>query len=293
VDLQQLRTFVIVAEAKSVTKAAQRLFLTPPSVSAHIKTLEDELGVQLFVRTSKGMDLTAQGGLLKAKAEHILQAAQEMRQHAAAMQEQRLGAVRFGLNATPHLLRLAPIVTQLQSRHPGITIMFEHSASGKILTALHEQTLDMGYVFGPLPVATITGHRVCVVDLVVAVPTCWAGRVRRANWEDLATLPWIVADEYCPFQDLVEQRFAQRCLDYQRVVQASDEATKLELVSAGVGLTLLEQSEAYAAAGEGKLVVWETEVMPCALSLAYARKREHESLIKTVAQEVLEVWRRS
>jgi LysR substrate binding domain len=99
------------------------------------------------------------------------------------------------------------------------------------------QTVAIGYVFGPMPAATIMGHRVCIVDLVVAVPTCWAGRVQQASWEDLAALPWIVADEYCPFQDLVEQRFAQRCLDYQRVMQASDEATKLELVSAGVGLT--------------------------------------------------------
>ena len=128
------------------------------------------------------------------------------------------------LNAPDHFLDGEAERTQL------------HGGLGRPITA-RPPTVDMGYVFGPLPVATITGHRVCVVDLVVAVPTCWAGRVRQANWEDLATLPWIVADEYCPFQDLVEQRFAQRCLDYQRVVQASDEATKLELVSAGVGLT--------------------------------------------------------
>jgi DNA-binding transcriptional LysR family regulator len=291
VDLQQLRTFVVVAEEKSVTKAAKRLFLTPPSVSMQIKTLEDELGVQLFVRTSKGMALTIQGSQLKARAEQTLQAAQEMRQYAAAMQEQLLGAIRFGLNATPHLLRIAPVITQIRARYPGITVTFEHSVSGKILSALQEHTLDIGYVFGPIPAATLTGQRVCMVDLVVAAPIRWAGRVQQAYWEDLAALPWIVADEYCPFQDLVAQQFAQRHLDYQRVVQASDEATRLELVSAGVGLALLEQSEASTAADEGKLVMWETAAIPCALSLVYARERQHEPLIKTVAQAVLEVWR--
>jgi DNA-binding transcriptional LysR family regulator len=290
-DLQQLRTFVIVAEEKSVTKAAKRLFLTPPSVSAHIKTLEAELGIQLFVRTSTGMEITAQGGLLKAKAEQALQAAQEVQQHAAALQEQLCGTVRFGLNATPHLLRVAPIVRQIQTRYPEITIAFEASVSGKILTALREHTLDLGYVFGPIPTDTMKGHCVCVVDLVVAVPKRWEERVPPGNWEALAALPWIMADAYCPFQDLVEQHFAKRGLDYRRVVQASDEATKLELVSTGVGLALLEYNEASAAVGEGKLVVWETEALPCTLSLTYAKEREHEPLIQTVIQEVLQVWR--
>ncbi len=66
-ELYQLRTFVIVAEEENLTRAAKRLYMTPPSVSAHIKTLEEELNVQLFERTPKGMEITEQGKLLKAK----------------------------------------------------------------------------------------------------------------------------------------------------------------------------------------------------------------------------------
>ncbi len=74
-DLHQLRIFVTVAAEKNLTRGAQRLYMTPPTVSAHIKALEDELGVTLFVSTAKGMQLTDNGRLLYAKAEHTLQAA--------------------------------------------------------------------------------------------------------------------------------------------------------------------------------------------------------------------------
>lgn len=105
-ELYQLRTFVIVAEEENLTRAAKRLYMTPPSVSAHIKALEDELNVQLFERTSKGMEITGHGQLLKAKAEQILHAAQDLVNHATKMQQFLMGQVNFGLNATANFLAL-------------------------------------------------------------------------------------------------------------------------------------------------------------------------------------------
>src|SRR5262249_18200086 len=149
-DLHQLRIFVTVAAEHSVTRAAKRLFMTPPSVSAHIKALESELGVQLFVRTPRGMKITAPGRILEAKAQHTLRAAQEVVQAATAMHAQLTGSVTFGLKATPAVLRLAPITLQMRTRYPDITLTFVPSVSGKILDALREQRLDIGYVFDPI-----------------------------------------------------------------------------------------------------------------------------------------------
>ena len=57
-ELDQLKTFIIVAEEKNMTKASERLFITQPALSTKLKLLEDELQVELFNRTSKGMELT-------------------------------------------------------------------------------------------------------------------------------------------------------------------------------------------------------------------------------------------
>lgn len=71
-ELNYLQTFVVVAEEKTITHAAQRLFTTPSSISVHIKNLEEELGVQLFVRTPRGMQITEKGQILLEKARHTL-----------------------------------------------------------------------------------------------------------------------------------------------------------------------------------------------------------------------------
>jgi DNA-binding transcriptional LysR family regulator len=178
----------------------------------------------------------------------------------------------------------------LQSTSPGVTLQLVASVSGKILEALHTAALDIGYVFGPITDTALIARRVDVVELVIAVPIRWAQQVAQAGWEDLATLPWLYADAYCPFQDLVDQLFTHRQLDYHRVVLTHDEATKCALVSAGVGLALLERSEAQAAMQEGKLVIWDTPPLWCDLSVAYARQRSHDPMIQAVAAGVYQAW---
>jgi DNA-binding transcriptional LysR family regulator len=289
-ELYQLRTFIVVAEEGNVTRAAARLGLTPPSVSAQIKHLEEELHVQLFVRTSQGMRLTDHGTLLRIKAEHTLEAAAAMVSEAARLQAPLVGQVSLGLNATPEALRVGAIAAHLQSTAPGITLQLVASVSGKIVEALRTAALDIGYVFGPITDTALIARRVDVVELVVAVPMRLAQQAAQAGWEEIATLPWLYADLYCPFQAMVDQLFAQRQLDYQRVVLTHDEATKCALVSAGVGLALLERSEAEAARQAGQLVLWDTPPLWCDLSIAYARQRAHDPRIQAVVTSVCHAW---
>jgi DNA-binding transcriptional LysR family regulator len=289
-ELYQLQTFIVVAEEGNVTRAAARLGLTPPAVSAQIKHLEEELHVQLFVRTSQGMRLTDHGTLLRIKAEHTLQAAAAMVSEAARLQAHLVGQVSLGLNATPEVLRVGAIAAHLQSTAPGIILQLVASVSGKIVEALRTAALDLGYVFGPIPDTALIARRVNVVELVVAVPMQWAQQVAQAGWAEVAALPWLYADVSCPFQDMVDQLFAQQQLDYQRVVLTHDEATKCALVSAGVGLALLERSEAEAARQAGQLVIWDMPPLRCDLSIAYARQRAHDTRIQAVVTSVCHAW---
>src|ERR1700730_1893012 len=109
-ELYQLRTFLIVAEEGSITRAAKRLFTTPPSISAHIKMLEDEWSVILFRRTAKGMEITEKGEILRTKAEATLLAAQDLSNHATELLECLMGSLRIGLTASATFLRIPRIV---------------------------------------------------------------------------------------------------------------------------------------------------------------------------------------
>src|SRR5215831_13959310 len=123
-ELYQLRTFVIVAEEKSITRAAKRLFTTPPSVSAHIKMLEEEWTVTLFQRTSKGMEITEKGEILLRKAKETLLAAQDLANHATTLLDSLMGTLRVGLNSSASFLRIPQTIEYIQKHHSGIELAF-------------------------------------------------------------------------------------------------------------------------------------------------------------------------
>ncbi len=281
-ELHHLRIFVTVAEEKNLTRGAQRLLMTPPTVSAHIKTLEDELGVTLFVRTAKGMELTDKGKLLKARAEHTLHSAQELKNHATSLHSQLLGSVRLGLSASPQFLRVGVLVQAMRQAHPGITLEFLASSSGSILTALQQESMDAGYVFGLPPAAEIATQHLGEAEVVLAIPKQWASRLAGAGWHDLAQLPWISSDGYCAFEALTATLFQERRLQHQCVVQAHDEATKAELVAAGVGAAMLERSEAAQEHYRSRIMLWDTAPMYCPLYFATLRSRQHEPLLQAL-----------
>ena len=138
-ELYQLRTFIVVAEEGNVTRAAARLGLTPPSVSAQIKHLEEELHVQLFVRTARHVPDGSWEPLTYQGRAHSPGGGCHGRE-AARLQARLVGQVSFGLNATPEVLRVGAIAVHLQSTSPGITLQLVASGSGKIVEAAYGST---------------------------------------------------------------------------------------------------------------------------------------------------------
>ncbi|MBX3086140.1 MAG: LysR family transcriptional regulator [Anaerolineae bacterium] len=292
-ELHHLRTFLVVAEEQNVTRAAKRLYMTPPAVSAHIKALEEELNITLFVRVPQGMQITEKGALLREKASHILQAAQDLVNHATQMQDYLIGRMTIGLNAPAHLLRVAPLVAQMKEACPGIELRFMMSVSGIILDKLQTNALDAGFIFGSSPYDDVLTMPLSVVELVIAVPKQWEAQLERATWADVACLPWIASTAYCPFQVIIEDQFRQRGLIQQQIVQSDDETTKVELVEAGVGLALLERTEAEEAAYKGNLVVWTHDLIQTALCFAVAKNRTADPLVMALKSQVLALWNNS
>jgi len=290
VELYHLRTFVIVADEKNVTRAAKRLFMTPPAVSAHIKALEEELNVTLFVRTPQGMQITEKGLLLKGKAEQALRAAQDIVNHATQMQDYLMGRLAVGLNAAPGFLRVGPLVSQMSSNYPGIDLAFSSSVSGRIIEDLQAGKLDAGFIFGASPVDGVVSRCLTTVELVVAAPKQWEVQIAGATWQEIADLAWIYSTIYCPFQVIIDDLFAQRGLRCRHAVECQDDPTKYELVSSGVGLALLEKHEAGDGVNAGKIAIWKTDPIYCELSLAMLKNRQQDPLLVALETEIVSMW---
>ena len=289
-ELYQLRTFLIVAEEKNITRAAKRLFTTPPSISAHIKMLEDEWNVILFRRTAKGMEITEKGEILRRKAEGTLLAAQDLSNHATELLECLMGSLRVGLVASATFLRIPQIIKHLQEHQPGVELRFSHSMSGEVMDDLKNQSLDAGFIFGPPVDEAIRGHWLTNGELVVAAPKEWQAQMIENDWQSMANLPWISSDCYCPFQAITDQLFKDRNLKCHSITQTDNERTKIELISAGLGIALLEKTEAEEAAATGNIFIWRTEPVRCDLFFTHLSARGQDPLIRVLQATVIDAW---
>ena len=130
-ELYQLRSFVAVAELGHLTRAAERLHVSQPAVSAQIKALEDELGVALFERTSSGMLLTSAGQKLLPEANKVVAAAQSLRSRARAIKGMVVGRARVGTVSDPDFVRVGDFLSHALEAHPLLEIELHHEVSGR------------------------------------------------------------------------------------------------------------------------------------------------------------------
>lgn len=285
-DLHQLRIFVTIADEASITRAAKRLYMTPSTLSSHLYALEVELGVQLFIRSPRGMIITPKGEILREKARDTLAAAHNLTLSAAALQPQLVGTVRIGLCSDPSALKIPDLIAQLQADHIGVRVALHTASSSEILTALSTHRLDVGFVYGSIDDAALISHALAVVELVVAMPIGWADRLQAADWRTLASHSWINVGEDCPFHAVLTAHLNRQRLYLDHTIHSPDDRSRADLVAAGLGLSLIERHAAEHACMAGEIAIGRQAALPCPLHLVYSRAQQHDPLVRGVADAI-------
>ena len=152
-ELRHLRYFVAVAEELSFSRAADRLHMAASPVSQAIRQLEAELGVELFVRTTRSVELTEAGRRLLADGTVALQAVEDAFANATRAGHGVLGTLRLGCTpAARHEIRPA-LVAALRERHPGIEVDASEATTGNLCRELLSHRLDVavGFCTEPVP----------------------------------------------------------------------------------------------------------------------------------------------
>jgi DNA-binding transcriptional LysR family regulator len=149
-ELRQLRTFVAVAEELHFHRAAQRLFLAQPSVSQQIKTLESELGVQLFERNRRGVALTVAGSALLAESRELLARADQAAAAVRALGGGERGRLRLSLTRSLTGGIAGAIVSAYRERYPDVELDLAVGNTMIHVQQLHAGDIDVGFVRPPL-----------------------------------------------------------------------------------------------------------------------------------------------
>lgn len=248
-ELRRLRYFVHLAEDLHFGRAAARLGMSQPPLSQQIRLLEDELGVTLFERSSRRVELTPAGALFLDAARQTIAQADRAVMIARRAAAGELGALAIGFNATAPLVpQVAAAIHQFRQSYPDVALSLSEVGASDQVAAIVEGSLDIGFMRGagqPALPATLAATQLLRERLVVAMRSDHplAGRPALAM-ADLAGEP-MVAYAVERSGGLTSEAFGlMRAAGIEpRVAQAVREiSTLLGLVSAGVGIAVVSQS---------------------------------------------------
>ncbi len=151
-ELRVLKYFLAVSQEGSVTGAAHRLHVTQPTLSRQLKDLEDELGQRLFIRGSHSVSLTAEGMLLRQRAEEIMTIVDKTRSDFS--QRHRIaGDVYIGGGESEAMSLLAEVIRDVRERHPGIRFHLHSGNAEEVMERLDRGTLDFGVLIQPVDIS--------------------------------------------------------------------------------------------------------------------------------------------
>ena len=187
INHQWLETFVVLVEEGHFTRTAERLFMTQPGVSQHLKKLEQQVGVCLLNRVGKGFELTLAGERLYR---HGVQLKGEQQQLVSTLLDDQpeRGPCRFACSGTLAMHLYAPLLA-IQQQSPGLTVSLEAAPNQRILEAVLENRVDLGIVTEQPVSPLIDGQYLGAHPLCLVVPGALAGST--PTYEELTALGFI------------------------------------------------------------------------------------------------------
>ncbi|MCI8478360.1 MAG: LysR family transcriptional regulator [Oscillospiraceae bacterium] len=149
-QLKQLEVFVQVARLKSFSKAADALYLTQPTISAHISALEYELGTKLVVRSTKEIQLTATGSVLFGYATQILGLCARAEQDVRTASSDLQGALSLAASTVPSQYLLPRILPHLRKLYPKVFCQIYQGDSSQVAQRVFENGAELGIIGAPI-----------------------------------------------------------------------------------------------------------------------------------------------
>ncbi|CAG9229358.1 HTH-type transcriptional regulator IlvR [Paraburkholderia tropica] len=265
-DLRQLRYFVAVAEEQHFGRAAARLSMTQPPLSQAIRALEDALGVELFARTRRSVELTAVGADLLPEVRRLLASAEALRPLAQSLARGEAGVLALAFVSTADYGLLPLLLRDFGARYPRVRLQLAEATSDVQVDELVAGRIDAGLVIAPVPprhAAQLAYLPVAREPLVIAMPAALSAQIggpeavadvepdaddgwcaTPVNLRDLADVPLVVFPRHLApgFHDTIMDCYGAAGLAPRVGQEAIQMQTIVSLVSAGMGVALVPQS---------------------------------------------------
>nr|WP_175801174.1 LysR substrate-binding domain-containing protein [Burkholderia anthina] len=249
-DLRQWRYFATVADERHFGRAAERLSMTQPPLSQAIRSLEDALGVALFVRTKRSVALTAVGAALLPDVRRLLASADALPPLARRLARGEAGSLSLAFVSTADYGLLPALLRAFGARYPQVRLQLAEATSDVQIDELVAGRIDAGLVIPPVPPRHAAGLSYLPVvrePLVVAMPASAAPDAAEnepVHLAEVAALPLVIFPRRLApgFYDIITGCYGAAGETPRIGQEAIQMQTIVSLVSAGMGVALVPQS---------------------------------------------------
>lgn len=236
-EFSQLRIFQAVAEEGSVTRAAERLHRVPSNLSTRLRQLEEQLGVELFLRERQRLQLSPAGKVLLDYAHRLTNLRDEAL--AAVQGGQPAGDFVLGTMYSTAAIHLPALLARYHQAYPAVNLQVQAAPSAELLEGVLSHRLDAALVDGPLNLAGLDGVPLCEETLVLITspehPAVHSAR-------DVAGKAVFTFRQGCSYRMRLEAWYAHAHTPMGRVMEIESYQSMLACVIAGAGVAMMAQS---------------------------------------------------
>ena len=279
INLNQLRIFQAVADARSFTRAADVVHLTQPGISKHIKQMEEYYGIRLFDRLGKKVALTQAGEILSEATHEIMASVTAAEQRIEELKGLRGGKLILGASFALGIYILPGILAAFRKRYPAVEVTVDISLSAKIMAKVLANKLDLGLVSPEAHDPRLFSRQFMTDELIAIAPSNhrWANK-SRIRPQELLGESFIVEARGAGTRTVVEERLKEKGIVLRNVVDFGNMEGVKKAVEAGLGVSIQAQSVVQREISAGSLTGVSLAGMDAKLGRFYiCRKDKHLS----------------
>jgi LysR family hydrogen peroxide-inducible transcriptional activator len=261
--LKDLRYLVAVADTRHFGRAAERSFVSQPTLSAQLKKLEEYLGVQLIERAPKRVSLTAAGEQIVERARRILEASEQIVELAKGHGDPLAGRIKLALLPTIGPYLLPNVAGKLRKQLPRLELMLYEYQTDLMLEKLHSGEIDVGILALPVPLDGLESYELYKEPFMVAMPANHRLSSRASiKVQDLQNETLLLLEDGHCLRDQALEICSSTDVHEKQDFRATSLETLRQMVAAGVGITLLPELAGRGAYGAARGVTIKPFVKP-------------------------------
>lgn len=240
VSVRQLRSFVAVAKLRSFTQAAAALHISQPTLTVQIKRLEETLGLRLFDRNPRSVDLTRIGQQLLPALERALQDLDSVLLDVQDIASERRGVVRIAALPSFAAGILPDVIKQFREEYPGVSFVLKDVIARDVVTLVRSEEVDLGLTAGDTLFPDVTTLFAARDEMVVVYPKSHAiANATKVTAATLAEHPLILMYQGTSVRAVTDAAFRKAGTVPNPASEATYMMTAIGMVKAGIGLAIL------------------------------------------------------